>query len=550
MKWFVRIASIIACAFDVAAADPLPVVNVYANESTIGEGTLTYRGFSIVNSSVSPVVVRFEFTGTAKLNIDYRLADWPQTNSPFAVTNSANISVSALRDAEIEPDESIVLRLLPDPSYQIGDASLASIRIRSAPPPTVTLDLNSQTTTELVAGNPFTFGGWVSQNVTSIWVYIDDSLLTRINRTSASGVFSATWTNPPPDVHVITVEVKDIYGMSARVSNNVRVLDGLAKPAAIGGTADGATITSTSSTLFDKTGRSAVFVEFAIPASATNYDALLSEDYWVPAHQLFAYEGDGVVNANDLSANEEFIGTFGGFGLRPRFEIGSLVRRYAGRHLGLKLQFDPRVPYSSVEGSQAGFFGFLRILLFAPDTDVPGTIRWTNFPENTPQFSDEPMRIDLEIFDGDTQIKAVEIRAASFTNAPLILRQQVDLPPGTNHLTLWWTNDWPGIKTFSLRMEPQDEVGTNIVGNITFYPTRGGGPVHRWLGLDGEAPSFYLVDAAGRAWVWGRNQNGQLGLGFTNASVTRPLSLAAPGGKKWRHFTSNSGCGRSMDGTP
>jgi hypothetical protein len=545
MKWFVLVALIISCAVDIPGADALPVVNVYANQSIIREGTHDSGIFTIVKNTFEPLVVRCEFGGTAKLNADY--TSYAVTNTEFNVwlfhsfTNAANITVDPVKDAEVEPDESIVLRLLPDPSYQIGEASLAAIRIQSIPLPTVTLNLNSQVSDELLPGKPFTFTGRVSGNVTSVWVYIDDSLQTlKWTASSYGAFFSVTWTNPPLGRHVITAKAQGIYGMSTNDTRTVHVLDALATPGAIGRTLEGVTIISGGASIVDSSGRAGVFVEFAIPTAATNYDALLSFDPWVP-HQIFAYDGDGVIDTNDLTANLEFVGTVGRWAtLRTQVEIGALVRRYAGRHLGLKLRVDPAyVSDQYLNGTEVAYFERMRVAMFARDSDLPGHILWTNVSGNA-HFNDEPMRIDLETFDLDSRIKAVEVRATSFTNAPRLLRQEVDLAPGTNHLTLWWTNNSPGIKTFSIRMESEHEVVTNIVGNITFYPTREGSPVHRWLGLDGEGSSFYVVDAAGRAWVWGRNQNGQLGLGFTNASVTRPVSLAAPAGKKWRHFTYNS----------
>ncbi|HUS37568.1 MAG TPA: hypothetical protein VM680_19625, partial [Verrucomicrobiae bacterium] len=69
---------------------------------------------------------------------------------------------------------------------------------------------------------------------------------------------------------------------------------------------------------------------------------------------------------------------------------------------------------------------------------------------------------------------------------------------------------------------------------------------HRWLGSFGNSGSFYVVDAAGRAHVWGRNESAQLGLGFRSDYLNRPVTLLPPAGERFRQITSNTNSARAL----
>jgi hypothetical protein len=554
-----RIWALVWLAYNVAGVDALPTVNIYPSEAMISEPK-GYGGFLIIKDTKEPLVVHVQMAGTATLGLDYRVNTTNYfgrikagTNSDFfvtmnsAYTNGIYVTVSAFDDAEIEEDESIVMRLVPEASYEVGDASLTSIRLRSNPPPEVWFESQNVNVLQIEPAVSFQFVLRSSTSVTSIWAYADDKLLS----TSADSEpvaygrrYLAMWPNPEPGVHEISAVVKDWHGASVRTAMTVQVVDGLVKATSIARTLDGTTIVPfTGVTMFDKTGRAGVFAEFAIPEAATNYTALMYVDGWgseVP-HQIFAYEGDGVVQAGDLNASLELLGAGPMVGPGRQIDVTRWVHHSAGGHLGLKVRADPaQDPFPQGDATEAAHLDNMRIVFFAPGNNVPGRIQWLNFPWNESVRTDQALEIKLETFDPDNRVKSIELRASSYTNSQK-MNLEVDLPPGKNISTLMWTNFGDGQRTFSAEMKMDSGSVTQSFGTITFLPHWTNEPAHRWLTTDAEGGSFYVVDAAGRAWVWGNNGLGQLGLGFkSNTSITRPAMLAPPAGKKWRHFTSNT----------
>src|SRR5690348_16104717 len=119
----VRVAAILAMCALTFAGDSLPVINVYPSVLTINE-PYGSGAFLLLRDGPGEVTVRFEIVGSAIEGKDYGLSIPSSTSVTIAASpNIATVGVTALDDLDIEDDETIVLRILPDPTYTIGDAS-------------------------------------------------------------------------------------------------------------------------------------------------------------------------------------------------------------------------------------------------------------------------------------------------------------------------------------------------------------------------------------------------------------------------------------------
>ncbi len=111
----------------------LPVVHLVATRPTTSEPSPLIRiapGLFTVTrkgDASQPVTIRYAVGGTAKNGVDYEYLDGDLTLG--AGETSGEILVGPIDDEEVEGDESVELRLLPDPAYQVGDAAAARIAI-------------------------------------------------------------------------------------------------------------------------------------------------------------------------------------------------------------------------------------------------------------------------------------------------------------------------------------------------------------------------------------------------------------------------------------
>jgi hypothetical protein len=146
--------------------------------------------------------------------------------------------------------------------------------------------------------------------------------------------------------------------------------------------------------------------------------------------------------------------------------------------------------------------------------------------------------IRAEIRDPDSEISRVYLVENNYVIA-------IDAPltpyrPGTNMVT-FRVEVASGPHVLSVRAASLGKTALSEQSAFFVDPDFNFAP-HHWLGSQNNSQSFYVVDAAGRAHVWGRNDFGQLGLGFTNSSseygLKRPVTLVPPEGLKFRQIAS------------
>jgi hypothetical protein len=102
-----------------------PIVTVEATDNTAGEsgGTGTFR---ITHTGSSSIEINYTLSGTASSS-DYTSS--PSLTGSIWVAGSVDISVSAIDDGTIEPDETLTLTITSASYYTVGSPSTATITI-------------------------------------------------------------------------------------------------------------------------------------------------------------------------------------------------------------------------------------------------------------------------------------------------------------------------------------------------------------------------------------------------------------------------------------
>jgi hypothetical protein len=496
--------------------------------------------------------------------------------------NVATVRIQVLDDFLIEPDKTITLHLLPGTGYTIGTPASATITLRSndpanSPPPrlellpTVSMALNPP----IVAPNSQLFFNIYTSGAygpgSSGLVFLDSTAIANLQYSNLFGGlnFRIAFTSPTNGLHLLTALLSQTNGISQIATQTFRVADALIQPSRLDTISNGVPLKWFQ--LFTQSdfnaNSSGGYMEILAPPAATNWkSALFMTASGSGAHRLSTYSGNGVIARDDVTANSELVARFNlpaGESLL-QFDVTPWTQTKAGGYIGFKLQIDS----TNASVFTGATFNDVYLGFFSETNDVPAAFEWLNFSGNN-FFADEPIDVDLKIYDPDSRVKAVrffeEVRVANSTNMARtnITETLLDLPPGTNFLSLQYTNFKVGTHYFGIEVATESGTTSRIFPSSSINPARAGARVHRWLGTDGDSRSFYVVDAAGRAWVWGDNSDGQLGLGFKGDPITRAVTVQAPGGRKWRQFTSNSYCavgvtddgaiygmGQNMGGTP
>ena len=110
----------------------LSTINVTATDATATESGVTTGTFTITSTSAAPVgglSIHYTLSGTATDGIDYTI-----DASPAVITTgntSVDITVTPIDDADIEPNETVILTLSASPNYTIGLNSQATVTIIS-----------------------------------------------------------------------------------------------------------------------------------------------------------------------------------------------------------------------------------------------------------------------------------------------------------------------------------------------------------------------------------------------------------------------------------
>lgn len=534
----------------ISASAQTPLVRV-TNVVTMVTEPNSVADFLIIKDSGSEATVNFEILGSAVEGVDYVVVGSATSVTIPSDANVAMVRVEVLDDFLVEPEKTIILHLLPGAGYAIGTPQSATVTLRSDDPvyteqtrftfepalsgfdPPVVAP-NTRLTLTVVADPFYRVGSSAS-------VFLDSRMIGGAKYPASESYFPLSFqlplTSPAPGLHLVTAVFTKTNAGSQIVTQPIRVADAILQPASQGSISNATSVDTLSLNTRAGTdpGTSGAFLEFPVPTGATNWKAALFLSGG-DSGRLYAYRGNGVVTADDAAAEAELVTSFTVLGnSQVQFDVTRWTQTNAGGYIGFKFQRDPLSAGGTLYGPVLAFF--------SSSNDVPTNFRWRNYPAAT-QFVDQMQSFDLEIYDADSRItnirvfKEVQILPATNLVQTNIVQVVVDLPAGrTNFVSIPWTNATAG--THSLKIEVATEDGTTTHSYyFTLYPAAAGAPVHRWLGTDGESKSFYVVDAAGRAWVWGDNNNGQLGLGFRGHPVTRPALLPRPPGKKWRQFTS------------
>jgi hypothetical protein len=549
-----------------ASAQTLPVIEVTTNTPLVSEPN-GFAEFVILKTPGPDITVRFEMQGSAVLGTDYMVIGDATSVTVPGSAEAALVRIQVIDDFLIEPDKTITLHLLPDLTYAIGAADSATVILHSDDPlntpvpavPILYINLNpspSQAFDPVIVAPNSQVSARVSLSgsaAISVSLFVDAvKVATGKPYYGESAAFTTAFTAPSAGLHSLTAVATTAAGLSGVASAEFRVADALLPPASVGYITNANSVTTGSvMTFFDHGAETAAaFIEAPVPTAATNWNAQL---FITPTggnalNQLFAYLADGTVTTNDFTAPAEFIGLLdpAASNLKFQVDVTKWTQAAAGGYVGFKVRVDPKYAANSPLDGVASVFDNIRLAFFSPTNDVPLQFDWLNFSASHGYASDRPLDVNLRLYDPDSSVKNIQISdytlVGRFYTNPIVADVAVDLPPGTNFYALAVTNLPVGTHYFSIRVTTDRGSVTHSYAAITVFQHDANTPAHRWLGTDGNAIAFYVVDAAGRGWVWGNNLYGQLGLGFKGGVLTRPAMLPAPAGKKWRQFTSNSYC--------
>ncbi|HEY6228365.1 MAG TPA: hypothetical protein VI282_14685, partial [Verrucomicrobiae bacterium] len=154
-----------------------------------------------------------------------------------------------------------------------------------------------------------------------------------------------------------------------------------------------------------------------------------------------------------------------------------------------------------------------------------------------PRPSDDPFPVEALIVTPTGGAFQVELELIS---GEILDRKQIDAIAGTNHVSLAWTNAIAGGHTFVVQISDAAGNTASGVSSVLVFEQ----VAHEWLYSGNNIQSMHVVDAAGRARVWGYGYDGDLGLGYPldyPNFLSVPTALPAPApGLKWKQIVSST----------
>jgi hypothetical protein len=214
-----------------------PIVNVAAsdaNASEPGSNTGTFQ-ISRTGNTSRGLIVNFGVTGSAGAGSDYQAIASPVLVP--AGSASINVTVTAINDALLEGNETVVLTIASSGEYVIGAQSSATVIIfdEDNAPPSVTLT-NPTAGAAFNAGANVALGATASDSdgsITKVEFYYDAT--NRIGEVTAPP-YAFTWSNAPSGPHALTAVATDNLGSTAQsapvnVSINLTPTVSIASPA-------------------------------------------------------------------------------------------------------------------------------------------------------------------------------------------------------------------------------------------------------------------------------------------------------------------------------
>jgi hypothetical protein len=557
MAKYIRAAALIlwmVATLTSRAQSDLPILTLNAPITSLAEppdfsSTDDAAFFIFTSNQTNGLTFTVEFSG------DVSISDFSavlQTNLSIpAGTNTTTLSVRARRDTLLEGTEYLNVKILPDPSYQIGSPSTASLAILdrtlfTSNTTNIFFSLRDNTNLVLAATLPFEVAVFGYETLL-VRMLVDNALVaeTFLPARVASNTIVMSWTNAVAGAHTIQfISYNESGGTSRTGPITIYIAAHVLSP--IRTATSGRTSTNVYAYRSGPTDWLGL-VEFAIPSDATNLNASFKFQTGLEGGspyplrdriEVFAYAA-GPTNLQEVIAlPREFVALIE-TNLNPAVEIDLTpwVRKFAGSKLGIIFAPD-QLTYQS---SSIARFSKFSLILNAPEImDAGPHARFlTSFPNIVPTNT---ITIQAEIQDPDSAISRVYLLDGK--NVVAVDAPTIPYSAGTNIVTFNITLP-KGLHALSVRASSLGKTATTR--QLLVYVGQGGDPTtgvapHRWLGSQNTSAAFYVVDAAGRAQVWGRNDRGQLGLGFTNSTreygIKHPVTLRAPNGLRFRQITS------------
>ncbi len=277
-----------------------PDPNAAESESESGQFTITRTGITS-----SPLVVYYTLAGTALNGIDY-------TTLPNSVTiqtgaSSANVTVRPIDDGDYEGDETVVLSLASNSSYQAGSPSNGIVTIKDNDLPTVSIITTTPNASELgptpglltvsrsgITTSSLTVSYYLGGTATPGTDYVELPGTLVIPANSSSQTITVTPKNDDVIEGVETVDVtilsSDSYNIGAPIKGTVIIADDVRPLVSIVATDPNASEKGPDTGLFtiSRTGATTepLVVAYALSGSATNGTdyALITSPVTIPAN--------------------------------------------------------------------------------------------------------------------------------------------------------------------------------------------------------------------------------------------------------------------------
>ena len=347
----------------------LPVVTVAAADALASEGGADGGEFVVSRSgpTVGALTVGYSVGGSATAGSDYVALSGSVTIPVGQV--SASVSVGVLDDSEVESDETVIVTVGADPSYEVGAVFEATVTIVDDDDVPVV----SVTASDAVAGEPVDGGEFVvsrsgptvgaltvgysvggSATAGSDYVALSGSVTIPVGQVSASvsvGVLDDSEVESDETV-IVTVGADPSYEVGAVFEATVTIVDDddgvpvvsvTASDAVAGEPADGGEF------VVSRSGPTvgALTVGYSVGGSATagsDYVAL-SGSVTIPVGQVSASVSVGVLDDSEVESDETVIVTVGA---DPSYEVGAVFEATV-----TIVDDDDGVPVVSVTASDA-----------------------------------------------------------------------------------------------------------------------------------------------------------------------------------------------------
>ena len=573
--WFVVLLLAIKCG-NIGAQEALPVVNVFQTGFfNVGEP----RGvgeFTVVKDLKTALSVQLEFTGTAIRGIDYITTNSVATNVLFmSATNASRaISISLIDDLRPETNETVIIRILPSASYTIGPYSTATMVLGDNDPLTGTNRLPSNSWSPLPP-QTIAFGTNLSLTVASYDLDGDVVSVEFFNGANSIGRvtqlnpgttnrFTLIWTNLPMGAYDVFARATDNRGGFTDSLHAKIVAADFVYPSASGSILPGGGLSPQVLNWFDPQGRTnAAIAEFAVPAVATNREGFLrvliqgAGASYDARTDVYLYEGDGKLSESDLIAPLTYVTSIPANALNGTIKFIDLtpwLPQFAGKVLGIQFRTDRRSEIAGPTGEYCYGYQDISLALLAPETyDAPTRIEFPDVALDGWLVRTNPMRVSIDLSDPDN------FPASWLLEADANIQASGEFPAlssGVVHLSVPWTNVTLGAHTllFSVK-DANGNITSKQARYVVVVGTDEPPSQISHLGMTGGSGSFYVIDAAGRAHVWGRNDKAQLGLNFRAASTITdprvPTTLMPPNGLDFRQIAAgpNHAFGLMSDGS-